>query len=211
MSDRLAMFPLPAVLAPNGLVKLHVFEPRYRVLMFDCLRGDREFGVVLIERGSEVGGDDQRFDVGTVARIAEAVELADGRWFLLAVGTRRIDVVEWLDDDPYPVALVDERPELSWPVRGEDAVAAESAFAAAERAVRRAVALAASVDGEEEEPFDLSDDRVAAAWELVAVAPLGSLDKQLLLVVDDHTERLRMLTTLADERAVLLTYRRDQE
>ena len=41
-----------------------------------CLDGDREFGVVLIERGSEVGGGDVRTDVGTVARILEASELA---------------------------------------------------------------------------------------------------------------------------------------
>src|SRR5580658_2819799 len=72
MSTRLAMFPLGTVLVPHGVLPLHVFEPRYRVLMFDCLRGTREFGVVLIERGSEVGGDDQRFAVATVARIEAA-------------------------------------------------------------------------------------------------------------------------------------------
>jgi len=211
MSVRLPMFPLPAVLVPRGVVQLHVFEPRYRVLMFDCMRAEREFGVVLIERGSEVGGDDQRFDLATVARIAEAVELPDGRWFLSAEGTRRVDVVEWLDDDPYPVAMVEERTELSWPARGDDAVAAQAAFGAAERAVRRTIELAASVDGEPAEPLDLSADRVAAAWELIAVLPIGSLDKQLLLAVDDHAERLRMVATLADEQSVLLTYRLEQE
>jgi len=51
MSTRLAMFPLGTVLVPHGVLPLHVFEPRYRVLMFDCLRGTREFGVVLIEPG----------------------------------------------------------------------------------------------------------------------------------------------------------------
>ena len=56
----LAMFPLQAVLLPGMVLPLHVFEPRYRALMDHCLAGDREFGVALIERGSEVGGDDVR-------------------------------------------------------------------------------------------------------------------------------------------------------
>ncbi|MET1002223.1 MAG: LON peptidase substrate-binding domain-containing protein, partial [Acidimicrobiia bacterium] len=50
------MFPLGSVLFPHALLPLHVFEPRYRVMMRHCLEGDKEFGVVLIERGSEVGG-----------------------------------------------------------------------------------------------------------------------------------------------------------
>src|ERR1700737_1153600 len=102
MSRRLAMFPLGSVLFPHLLLPLHIFEPRYRVLMFDCTRGEPEFGVVLIERGVEGGGSDERFRVGTVARILEAGELPDGRWVLNAVGTNRIRVDTWLPDDPYP-------------------------------------------------------------------------------------------------------------
>ncbi|HEX5095168.1 MAG TPA: LON peptidase substrate-binding domain-containing protein, partial [Acidimicrobiia bacterium] len=57
------MFPLGTVLFPHALLPLQVFEPRYRVMMRNLLDGEREFGVVLIERGSEVGGGDVRFDV----------------------------------------------------------------------------------------------------------------------------------------------------
>ncbi len=90
------MFPRGTVLFPS------IFLPRctpssrvYRTLARHCMDGEREFGVVLIERGSEVGGDDVRTSVGTVARIIEAAELDDGRWMLGAVGTRRIRVREW--------------------------------------------------------------------------------------------------------------------
>ena len=62
---RLPMLPLSAVLFPHTAMPLHVFEPRYRELMRDCLEGDRRFGVVLIERGSEVGGGDTRARLGT--------------------------------------------------------------------------------------------------------------------------------------------------
>ncbi len=98
------MFPLGTVLFPSLFLPLHVFEPRYRVLARRCMDGDREFGVVLIERGSEVGGNDVRTMVGTVAQIVDATELDDGRWVLGTVGTRRVRVREWLADDPFPRA-----------------------------------------------------------------------------------------------------------
>ena len=59
---------------------------------------------MLIERGSEVGGGDVRTNVGTVARIVASQSLPDGRAFLVTVGTRRIRVTEWLEDEPYPRA-----------------------------------------------------------------------------------------------------------
>ena len=86
------MFPLGTVLFPGAVLPLHVFEPRYRQLVRDCTLGDREFGVVLIERGSEVGGGDVRSMAGTVARIVQARRDADGRCVLVTVGTRRIRV-----------------------------------------------------------------------------------------------------------------------
>ncbi len=58
------MFPLGTVLFPYALLPLHVFEPRYRVMIRHVMDSDHEFGVVLIERGSEVGGGDVRFDIG---------------------------------------------------------------------------------------------------------------------------------------------------
>ena len=103
----MAMFPLGTVLLPSAVLPLHVFEPRYRQLVRDCLDRDGEFGVVLIERGNEVGGGDNRTSVGTVARLVEAVPFGDGRWALAAVGTRRIRVRRWLEDDPYPRAEVE--------------------------------------------------------------------------------------------------------
>src|SRR5438445_558196 len=101
------MFPLGTVLVPHAHLPLHIFEPRYRALTRDCLAGEGEFGVVLIERGSEVGGGDVRFGVGTVASIVQAVELPDGRWLLDALGTTRIRILRWLPEDPYPQAEVE--------------------------------------------------------------------------------------------------------
>src|SRR2546430_15968952 len=107
MAKPLPMFPLGTVLFPHAVLPLHIFEERYRSLVETCLQGDGRFGVVLIERGFEVGGGDTRFGVGTVARIVEAARTPDGRYLLATVGTERFRIKKWLDDDPYPRAEVD--------------------------------------------------------------------------------------------------------
>ena len=75
-AERLAMFPLGIVLMPGQFLPLHIFEPRYREMIRDCLEGSQEFGVVLIARGSEVGGGDLRHRVATRASMVQAVALA---------------------------------------------------------------------------------------------------------------------------------------
>src|SRR5829696_8282280 len=107
MVTAMPMFPLGTVLLPSVALPLHVFEARYRALVHDCLEGENRFGVVLIERGSEVGGGDVRSNVGTVAQIVEAARFDDGRYALVAVGRERIRVARWLDDQPYPRADVE--------------------------------------------------------------------------------------------------------
>ena len=111
------MFPLGSVLTRGQLLPLHVFEPRYRRLVGDCIEAGGTFGVVLIERGSEVGGGDVRSDLGTLATIVDAQALPDGRWAVVAVGGQRIRVVAWGDDDPYPQAEVEPWPEPHAPFR----------------------------------------------------------------------------------------------
>src|ERR1700712_2036566 len=104
MPKAMPMFPLGTVLFPHAALPLHLFEDRYRAMAETCLRGAGLFGVVLIERGFEVGGGDQRFAVGTVARIVEAAQTPDGRYLLATVGTERLRVKKWLDDEPFPRA-----------------------------------------------------------------------------------------------------------
>jgi Lon protease-like protein len=204
MAERLAMFPLGSVLVPGAVLPLHIFEPRYRVLMFDCVRGEPEFGVVLIERGFEVGGGDERFEVGTLARITEAAELPDGRWVIAAVGTQRIRVQEWLADDPYPLAMVERLSEAAV----GDTEAGNEARVRAEAEVRRGLALCARLGLDGPDPgIQLAADPVVAAWQLVALAPLGSYDKQRLLEIDDHPSRLARLAVLAGEQATVLAHR----
>jgi uncharacterized protein len=194
---RLPMFPLSAVLFPHASMPLHVFEPRYRELMRDCLAGDARLGVVLIERGSEVGGGDERTSLGTRGVITEAMELPDGRWVLELEGEALIEVERWLPDDPYPVALVRESaPE---PGPGD---AGPLVGAAAQR-VRRARALLAEQGGapplSPELVLDGGGDTDLAAGQLCAVAPLSAYDAQRLLAADGAPARLQLLAGLMEE------------
>lgn len=200
----LPMFPLGTVLFPSMLLPLHIFEPRYRALARVLVRApgvQPEFGVVLIERGHEVGGDDVRTNVGTVARVRRAQELPDGRWALLTAGTRRIRVEEWLPDDPYPRAMVVDL------VDGEGTVD-EAAWAAVEAKLRRSLALAAEL-GEARAPaiIELAADRALATLQAAAVAPIGPLDQQALLALDDPAARLARLDALLDDQLVVLEAR----
>jgi Lon protease-like protein len=195
----LPMFPLGTVLLPGMVLPLHVFEPRYRQLVQDCEAGDGEFGVVLIERGSEVGGGDVRTDVGTVAKIVQSQALPDGRYLLATVGARRLRVERWLDDDPYPRAEVADWPDVA-PDDGE----VDDQRRALEALVRRAAALRTEL-GEQAPPVDLTlvDDPVLAVYQAMLAAAAGPADLQALLAAPTVAERAAQLeVVLRDQIAI---------
>jgi Lon protease-like protein len=193
VAQRLGMFPLSAVLYPHAQIPLHVFEPRYRALTRDCLAGDYRFGVVLIERGSEVGGGDRRMQVGTRAVITKAAALSDGRWLLVVQGDVRIRVADWLDDDPYPLAMVEE-----WSAQID--TVEESLLQRAEQSVRRTRGLLSESGTTSalapDTQFD--DDPDVASWQLCSEAPLNMMDAHRVLSTSGTRERLEMLIELTE-------------
>ena len=199
----MAMFPLGMVLLPTMVVPIHVFEPRYRQMTKDCLDGDREFGVALIERGSEVGGGDVRTHTGTVARIIDAQEFPDGRWGLVAGGIRRIRISRWLEDDPYPRAEVQDWPDADHADHDSDGIAAQLPPVTA--AWRRVLALQSEL-GAPGPPaaFEVADDPTTAVWQLAALSPVGPLDRQRLLTAENTASRLGLLAgLLADSEEII--------
>ena len=196
------MFPLGTVLFPSAVLPLHVFEPRYRAMVGHLLDGgvEPELGIVMIERGSEVGGGDVRVDVGTLARIARAEELPDGRWALVTFGVSRIEVVEWLPDDPWPRALVADLQDV-----GEGSPADWTALQAE---VRAALALAAELgDPVPAATMALSDDPALGPLQAAAVVGIGTFDQQQVLATSSVPERLALVARLVAERRELLEAR----
>ena len=163
------MFPLGSVLLPHMPLALRLFEPRYLMMLGRLLEQPRpEFGVVLIERGHEVGGGDHRFAVGTMAQVGQ-VDASRDHIEVLARGGRRFRVVEWLPDDPYPRATIEDLPELVWdeslaPIRDR-----------AEDAVRRALVARSEFDRTWPADLELSEDALEACWQLAGIAPISAM------------------------------------
>jgi len=193
------MFPLGTVLLPHMPLALRLFEPRYLKMLGELLDSpEPEFGVVLIERGQEVGGGDQRAAVGTMARILE-VEAPEGFMRVVAVGTSRFRVERWLDDAPYPRAEVTALPDLEW----DETLRAQ--LDETEAVVRHA--LAVHNEHAETWPPDVqvSEEPIPACWQLAGMTPVGSLDQYKLV----RAGSTRELLTTTDEfaRVALSTVR----
>lgn len=182
------MFPLGSVLLPAMPLALRVFEPRYLEMMVDVLAQEpAEFGVVLIERGQEVGGGDHRFGIGTMARVAD-IEQGDGLVGLIARGDARFEVIAWQDEDPYPRAEVRTLPALIWTEE------CRASLVEAERLVRTALALASELaDVTWSADIALSDEPGDLVWQLAGITPVGLLDRLAFLRAGTTEELLSML------------------
>lgn len=222
---RLPMFPLGSVLFPGLGLPLRVFEPRYRQMMADCLDGDRSFGVVLIERGSEVGGGEVRLRVATVAKILDVSLQDDSTLGVFAVGTGRVEVLEWLPDDPYPAAIVAPLRDCDEPLGGSvaDGVAArvrhpssdgspvvgDPQAGADEAAIARIVRRLRSTLAQRTEAnlaaapatIELSPDPSIALWQVCALVPATPFDDYGLLATTSVRERIDAIDELLDASA----------
>ncbi len=181
------------------VLPLHVFEPRYRQMMEVVMAlPDRSFGVVLIERGHEVGGQDQRSNVGTLARVLEAEQSEDGRWGVLSVGVGRIRIDEWMPDDPYPQAAI-----VDWP---DHSVAGESDLVAYRRLLgshRRLLGLTAELGHDVGPVQELSDDPLLGSFQIAATAPLSTHDRQQVLSAATLEQRLPVLEQIMQSALAL--------
>ncbi|HEY6681996.1 MAG TPA: LON peptidase substrate-binding domain-containing protein [Propionibacteriaceae bacterium] len=193
----MAMFSLNSVLFPYMPLRLRVFEERYLIMLAELLRSeDARFGVVLIERGREVGGGEKCFGVGTIAEITQ-LGAQEGFVGLVARGGRRFEVTEWLDDAPHPRAEVSEIAELEWD-NGLWQQREET-----EQLVRRTLAVASEF-AENVWPSDveLSANPVAAARQLAAISPLDALDQLALLGSTSLGELLAGVSELTSQAAL---------
>lgn len=186
---RIPLFPLPLVLFPSAPLPLHIFEPRYRQLLADCLAGDRRFGIVfrpegVPERELPPG------HVGCVARIESSEPLPDGRSNVLVVGERRFVIERMLAAEaPYHEAMVrdfDDEDDAATEALGPLAAHVRELF---ERVGRAARALA----DEREALPPLPDDPALLSFAIAALIDLDPSRRQRLLASRSPEARLRDL------------------
>lgn len=190
------MFPLEWVLLPGEELSLRIFEMRYTVMVGDLMRsGDPRFGVVLIARGREVGGGEQRNGVGAMASITQCTELGSGRYALRCLTGERIRVREWLSDDPYPRAIVEPWPdEPAKPVSDsqfrelEDRVVALQQRMATARRRWVMPGLNSLLGGRRRSP-----DPVQRLYSLACQVPMGEADRYAVLAAPSLSDRMAAL------------------
>jgi Lon protease-like protein len=200
------MFPLETALLPGEELPLRVFEPRYSVLVRDTLdREDKSFGVVLIERGREVGGGDARCSVGVRARIASFEDHGEGQYRLRCPLTERIRIHEWLTDDPYPRAVVEPWPD-------EPAPASDAAVTEIEDRIwglfeRIAIARDARLPQREDLlGSGLNMPAGQRLYDLAARMPMGTADKYTILAAPSAADRLTALAEAVESVSAVVEF-----
>ncbi|HEV8303797.1 MAG TPA: LON peptidase substrate-binding domain-containing protein [Gemmatimonadales bacterium] len=186
MSRELAIFPLPLILFPGATQPLHIFEPRYRTLLSDCLAADRRFGITYA--APEAGSDPMPApgDIGCIAHILNTQALPDGRSDILTTGEERFVLLDWIATDrPYRVARVEEFADDP----GEAPEAEDLATDVRRDFLRVIEAL-------EDDPPELPVDPEALSFRVAAALDLEAQGKLALLAIRSTTVRLRRLAAL---------------
>jgi Lon protease-like protein len=187
------IFPLPnVVLFPNVFLPLHIFEPRYRTLVADALRGDRIIGMTLLRPGFEASyeGRPPVYDIGCAGLITHSEPLADGRFNIVLRGMEKFRITGEDHSRAYRLAHIDGMPETL-----VDSERAEIR----QRRQRLEAVLAATIErsvGEPRFPPAVSDEDLVNA--LAQYLPLEPLERQALLERDGIAERCRGLIELLE-------------
>jgi Lon protease-like protein len=206
VTTRLPLFPLNSVLVPGLVLPLHVFEPRYRVLVQALMAlpegATRQFGVIAMRSGSEVAGpataEPALYDVGCTAELREVTPYADGRFDIVSVGETRFRLLE-VDPDaetPYQTAVVELLPE-------------QDGSGDLPHLVSRAIHLFTRYrEALGVELSELPDDPQVISYLVAAAVVLDLPERQALLETPTTAARLRAeLDLLRRERAMVTSFR----
>ena len=176
----LGLFPLPIVLVPTERIPLHIFEPRYRELIQECIETDGEFGLVLAT------GDGAVHEIGTRAHVATVVEtLDDGRMNIVVEGGERFRLLELTRGRSFQTGVVEDVFDEDEPVDDADV----------ERALNVFAELATVTESDVDIPEPGSDELV---WEIAARVDFGLDAKQELLASTSPARRAQRLVELLE-------------
>jgi Lon protease-like protein len=188
--EEIGLFPLGIVLLPSEHVPLHIFEPRYRELIAECMELEREFGLIYAD------GDGVR-EVGTRARVIDVLEeFEDGRLNVVVEGGERFRVERLTRGRTFLTAVVSPVPDGYGRVDPDIVARASEAF--------RALAALAGV-----EPEEIDETASQLSFELAAQVELPTDAKQQLLELDEEQPRLELVIALLDtvREALLVAHR----
>jgi Lon protease-like protein len=176
----LGLFPLPIVLVPTERIPLHIFEPRYRELIEECVENDTDFGLVLAT------GDGAVHEIGTRASVLEVLEvLDDGRMNVVVEGGERFRLLELTAGRAFTTGLVESVIDDDDPPADAD--------------IERALEVFAELAETSESDVDFPEpDMPQLDFELAARVDLGVDSKQEVLAMISPRLRMQRLAVLLE-------------
>ena len=187
--EEIGLFPLEVVLLPTERIPLHIFEPRYRELIGECLDDEREFGLVFAD-------DDGMRAVGTRASVIEVLErYDDGRLDVVVEGGGRFRLEELTAGRTFQTGVVQ-------PLEDEPGEPPDEEVERGRRELHRVAELA----GAELDELELTTP--TPSYELASRVELDPLLKQRLLELTSEAERLRTVVEVLGQIASTIELRR---
>ena len=197
----LPLFPLNTVLFPGMLLPLHIFEERYKLMINNCLKEDRSFGVVLIREGKEVGGSVEPYGVGTTAHITKVNRLEDGRMDIVVVGGERFRLQGLNHDRPYLVGLIEP-----WPLDSAGSDDLETQVEPMRALFRQYLSLLALAEGHKIEVDQVPTEPRTLALLIAIALQLPLAQKQALLTSPSVASLFRAERALMRREQLILDF-----
>ncbi len=202
----LPLFPLRLVMFPGQMLPLHVFEPRYRMMVNHCIAEREPFGIVLMRDdipdwrafNGEVALPHQ---VGTAAFVRQVERLADGRLNIVTVGLDRFVIRQLLFDMPYLRAEVEE-----FPLQEEEDETMEASAASLRRLLNSYVRRLSEVIDAEIDADDMPDEPQELAFLTASTLQIPWDDKQNLLATPDLRHLVASELELLGRETMLLGF-----
>lgn len=185
MALELPLFPLDVVLFPGTELPLHIFEPRYRLMVNECYEESRPFGIVLA-RPESTFLHEEPFSIGTIAEIEMLDRLNDGCMNLVARGGQRFRILSQHRLKPYLSGVVEIYSDIA-ESRGELNAIARQARALFQSYLEALL----KVIGKGELEVILPGDAVELSYFIAHLIDVQDEQKQRLLELTSTCQRLR--------------------
>jgi Lon protease-like protein len=197
----LPLFPLNTVLFPGMPLYLHIFEPRYKLMIGECIREARPFGVVLISEGSEVSPNVSIYSVGTTAHITHVKPLAHGEMNIASIGQTRFRILSTHNRYPYLSGIVED-----YPIAEQGDARIPPLVSRLTPLIKRYLGIFASL-GEVDFKIDqLPDDPEMLAYLTAIILNVPPSDKQRLLEIAALPEMLSVEYEMLRREALFLKH-----
>lgn len=193
--EALPIFPLNTVLFPYAQILVHIFEDRYRLMINECLREGKPFGIALIKEGSEVGETAEPHLIGTLVKIVSNEPLDGGAMNILVQGEGRFRIRRLDHTMPYLVGHVEYMSEAEV----EDTPRNMALAMRAREDFQKWVYLQVSRNG-----FGVQvrfpEDMTALSFAIANFLPIENLIKQRLLEMTDTSQRIADLLPMLENQ-----------